>query len=47
MAGAAERGITTLAPEDFDSITGKGVAGTVDGERVFLGNLKLMDDAGI
>ncbi|TKB11325.1 copper-translocating P-type ATPase [Desulforhopalus sp. IMCC35007] len=47
VAGATERGITPVAPEDFDSITGKGVAGTVDGERVFLGNLKLMDDAGI
>jgi Cu+-exporting ATPase len=47
VAGASERDIETTTPEDFDSITGKGVGGTVDGEHVLLGNLKLMDDAGI
>jgi P-type Cu+ transporter len=32
---------------DFDSHTGKGVSGTVEGVRVLLGNLKLMEDADV
>jgi Cu+-exporting ATPase len=32
---------------DFDSITGKGVSGTVDGRKVLLGNRKLLDDFSI
>ncbi|GAB4336677.1 MAG: heavy metal translocating P-type ATPase [Desulfobulbaceae bacterium] len=47
VAGTIEKGIQPVEPEDFDSITGKGVAGTVGGARVLLGNRKLMDDAGI
>ncbi len=47
VSGTAEKGITTVTPEEFDSITGKGVAGTVDGARVLLGNVKLMEDAGV
>lgn len=45
--GAIERDVTPIEPEDFTSITGKGVSGTVDGAKVLLGNLKLMDDAGV
>jgi Cu+-exporting ATPase len=47
VSGAVERGVIPVEPDDFDSITGKGVAGTVDGAKVLLGNLKLMDDGGI
>ena len=47
VAGAAEKQISPVVPEEFDSITGKGVAGTIEGARVLLGNLKLMDDAGV
>ncbi|MEN8135469.1 MAG: heavy metal translocating P-type ATPase [Thermodesulfobacteriota bacterium] len=47
VAGAIERGVTPIEPDGFDSITGKGVAGKVDGVEVLLGNLKLMDEAGI
>lgn len=47
VSGAAERQIQPEPPEDFDSITGKGVAGTVGGAAVLLGNVKLMDDVGI
>ncbi|GBE52675.1 silver exporting P-type ATPase [bacterium BMS3Bbin14] len=44
VAGAAERQVSLVEPDDFDSHTGKGVAGAVDGTRVLLGNLKLMED---
>jgi len=47
VSGAAEKGITLLPPEEFDSITGKGVAGVVEGSDILLGNLKLMNDAGV
>ena len=33
--------------EDFQSVTGKGVTGTVDGRRIALGNLALLQDLGI
>jgi Cu+-exporting ATPase len=45
VTGAADRQIQPMIPDDFDSITGKGVAGTIDNANVLLGNLKLMDDA--
>ncbi|NIA04759.1 MAG: heavy metal translocating P-type ATPase, partial [Proteobacteria bacterium] len=44
VAGAGERQVSLAEPDDFDSHTGKGVAGAVDGTRVLLGNLKLMED---
>ncbi len=47
VSGAEEKKIAIVTPEEFDSITGKGVAGTVEGTRVLLGNLKLMNDAGV
>ena len=47
LAGATERKVATVNPEDFDSVTGKGVQGTVDGKHVLLGNHRLMEDAGI
>jgi Cu+-exporting ATPase len=47
VAGAAEKQISPVVPEEFDSITGKGVAGIIEGAAVLLGNLKLMDDAGV
>lgn len=47
VAGAEERSIESITPDDFNSVTGKGVTGTVDGTPVLLGNLKLMDDAGV
>ena len=47
VAGAAERGIAAVEPVDFDSHTGKGVSGTVQGVKVLLGNLKLMEEFGI
>jgi len=43
LAGATERGLEPPAVADFESVTGKGVAGRVDGRRVALGNLALME----
>ena len=42
VQSAAERGIALSEPRDFRSLAGKGVAGTVDGRRVALGNAKLL-----
>ena len=44
--GADDRGLTLSATTDFQSQTGKGVTGTVDGRAVALGNARLMDDLG-
>ena len=41
--GAKERGAAVEKAEDFDSITGKGVAGKVGGASVALGNRAMMD----
>jgi Cu+-exporting ATPase len=43
VAGALERNITISDAADFQSITGKGVVGTVDNHRVALGNSKLLE----
>ncbi|HET7604824.1 MAG TPA: heavy metal translocating P-type ATPase [Sphingomicrobium sp.] len=45
--GAAERGIDLPAAKEFESRTGKGVTGRVDGRQVALGNAALMRDLGI
>jgi len=47
VAGAEERGVSPAAVTDFASHTGKGVSGTVEGSKVLLGNLKLMEEFGI
>ena len=44
VAGAIERGVTLSNADAFESITGKGVRGRVDGRSVALGNLRLLDD---
>ena len=44
MAGAKERGVESGKASAFDSVTGKGVKGTIDGKSVALGNRSLMDD---
>jgi Cu+-exporting ATPase len=46
VRGAEERGITMAAVTDFQSITGKGVAGVVDGRTVAVGNAALLSAAG-
>ena len=47
VEGAEERGIDLPPGEDFESITGKGVMGMVDGRKVALGNGALMSGFGI
>ncbi len=38
VKGAEGRGLKLAAPSDFSSTTGKGVAGTIEGKRVAVGN---------
>ena len=44
VAGAQERGIGSIEAVGFDSITGKGVRGEVEGRKVLLGNRALLDE---
>jgi P-type Cu+ transporter len=44
VAGAQTKGLALPETEDFRSITGKGVIGTVDGRAVALGNRKLFEE---
>jgi P-type Cu+ transporter len=43
VAAAEERGLPLAEARDFDSITGKGVRGEVDGRAVALGNQRLLE----
>lgn len=47
LRGAERRGLTVSAAQGFQSVTGKGVTGLVEGRRVALGNLQLLLDLGI
>ena len=44
VTGALDRGVELVSVEAFESFTGKGVRGRVDGKDVALGNRALMDD---
>jgi Cu+-exporting ATPase len=44
---AEERGVKLTATESFESVTGKGVAGRVEGHTVGLGNRRLLDELGV
>ncbi len=45
--GASADGLSDLVAADFESLTGKGVKGTVGGRVVLLGNQRLLDDHGV
>lgn len=47
VEGAIERGLSLSKTLDFNSITGQGVTGTVDGVKVAIGNYKLLKELGI
>jgi len=47
VRGAKARNVDLVAAENFESITGKGVTGEVDGHRIALGNKKLLQELGI
>ena len=47
VAAAKDRGIALPEVTDFDSPTGKGAIGTVDGKRITLGNARFLSESGI
>ena len=46
VSAAEQRGIEIISASDFVSITGKGVTGVIDGQKVSLGNRALVTDLG-
>ena len=47
VRGAEDKGIKLSKTDDFQSITGKGVTGVVDGHKLALGNIKLLQSLNI
>ncbi len=47
VQGAIDRGLTLASLEQFESLTGKGVTGIIEGKRASLGNARLMSNLGI
>jgi Cu+-exporting ATPase len=47
VRGAEERGIALGTAESFESVTGKGVKGRIEGKTVLLGNLPLLEESGV
>jgi Cu+-exporting ATPase len=47
VQGAQQRGHELAAPADFQSLTGRGVTGRVDGHVVAVGNRQLLADEGV
>jgi Cu+-exporting ATPase len=47
VAAAAERKLPLSTVSDFDSPTGKGVLGTVDGRKLALGNTRFLREVGV
>jgi P-type Cu+ transporter len=47
IAAAHDDGLTVVEPDQFDSVTGHGVRGQVDGHHVLIGTRRLLTDNGI
>jgi Cu+-exporting ATPase len=47
VQGAEARGVRPADARDFQSVTGKGVTGTLEGRKVALGNVALLADQGV
>jgi P-type Cu+ transporter len=47
VAAARERGLELAEAQEFAALPGLGVQATVEGRRVLLGNLKLMEESGL
>jgi P-type Cu+ transporter len=47
VAGAEERKLTLASAEDFESVTGQGVTGCIEGRTVALGNEQMLHDLGV
>tara|TARA_R110000787_G_scaffold3868_25_gene15059 strand:- start:4280 stop:6565 length:2286 start_codon:yes stop_codon:yes gene_type:complete len=46
VQGAKDRGVNVAAVKDFESVTGEGAQGSVDGKSVAIGNAKMMRRTG-
>jgi Cu+-exporting ATPase len=47
VQGAAQRGVELVKADGFESLTGKGVTGTVEGRTVLVGNESLLAEHGV
>ena len=47
VSGAKERGIPLVEVSEFESVTGKGVIGTIAGHRVAIGNVRMMESLSV
>jgi Cu+-exporting ATPase len=47
VAGANARGLRLVSPSEFDSPTGKGVFGIVEGNSITIGNARFLEERGI
>ena len=47
VAGAEQRGITIPKAQHFESVTGKGVYGAVEGHRITLGNRAMLEEVNV
>jgi len=47
VKGAEDKGISLVQTDDFQSVTGKGVTGIVNGHQLALGNIKLLQSLNI
>jgi len=47
VKGSQSRGISLLRTDRFESVTGEGVKGVVDGEEVAIGNRKMIETLGV
>ncbi|VVQ31450.1 Copper-exporting P-type ATPase [Pseudomonas fluorescens] len=47
LDACAERGLTVADVSDSQSLTGRGIAGTLDGRRLALGNRRLLEESGL
>jgi Cu+-exporting ATPase len=47
VGGAKDRGVTLADVTDFESVTGMGVIGTIEGRRVAIGNVKMLESQSV
>ena len=47
IQGASDRNIKLGDTSDFNSVTGKGIVGVIDGKKIALGNISLMKDMNV
>jgi Cu+-exporting ATPase len=47
VSHAKERGVSLIDVSDFESVTGKGVIGTIERHRVAIGNVKMMESVSV